>query len=250
MHAMSSTILDPAASQNAPLAPSEKSGRSARVWLRRLMLVVICLVLLLNLAEAVWFYSGGNDWRFLGEQNGVKVYMLKAPGTDMEQAKGVFRVNATLAGIVSFMTSPDTCQKVGCYAQRTIEQPDAQLNYNYFRMDLPGPFRTRDFLVRQQISQTPSTKEVMIEYSAAPGRVPVDACCVRVTNMHNTWRLTPVGNGQVEIEMVMNVNEGGYIPHVLLNLVRPSVLYQLSGLQPLFSEERYRTAKLSFISEP
>jgi hypothetical protein len=70
-----------------------------------------------------------------------------------------------------------------------------------------------------------------------------------VTDMNDTWRLTPLGNGEVEIELIMNLNEGGFIPHPLLNMARPKVMYGLSGLQSLFSEEKYQSAKLNFIQE-
>jgi hypothetical protein len=232
---------------------NEISVSKPRKWVKRLtrilILASVSVVVLLLVAQTIWVFAGSNQWKFVGEQNGVKVYTLKSPGSDLVQAKAVFRVHSSLTGIVKFMQSEDTCKDVGCYEERIVDQEDDQLRYDYFRMDLPAPFRPRDFSVRVHVYQSPRTKEVMIDYSAAPGKVPLNDCCVRVTDMNDTWRLTPLGNGEVEIELIMNLNEGGFIPHPLLNMARPKVMYGLSGLQSLFSEEKYQSAKLNFIQE-
>jgi hypothetical protein len=232
---------------------TKSSITKPRNWITRLtkvlLLASVSVVVFLLVAQTIWVFSGSNQWRLVGEQKGVKVYTLKSPGSDLEQAKGVFRVRASLAGIVKFMQAPDTCSDVGCYGEHIVDQEDDQLRYDYFRMNLPSPFHPRDFVVRQQVYQSPRTKEVVIEYSAVPGKVPLDDCCVRVTSMNNTWRLTPLDNGEVEIELIMNINEGGFIPHLLLNLSRPTIMYGLPGLQRFFSEPRYQNAKLDFIQE-
>jgi len=226
-----------------------KSKTRTRKFLRFLLLVTVSLLALLFVIRQVWRFSGSNQWELVGEKNGVRVYSLKAPGSDLEQFKGVFRVHSTLAGLVRYFQDQDACKDVGCINAHEIERVDDQLQYASFQYKLPFPFRTREFVVRQQFYQNPHTKEVLAEYVAAPDKTPPDECCFRVTNMNNRWRLTPLENGEVEVEYIMDMNEGGFMPDLLSNVSRPQIFFLLPNLQRWVSKEKYQSAKVDFIKE-
>jgi hypothetical protein len=66
--------------------------------------------------------------------------------------------------------------------------------------------------------------------------------------MNNTWRLTPLENGQVDIEYVINMNQGGFVPDLFLNVGTPRfMLLILPNLQGFLNREKYRDAKFDFI---
>lgn len=233
---------------------NEKSVAKPKARVRRFLDVVLRvsagLLALYFVAGAVWRYSGSNQWEFVGEKNGVKVYSLKEPGSDLKQMKGVLRVHSTLAGLVKLMQDPAFSNKMGLKETRIFERVNDQLLYSYFQAPLPFPFQTREFVVRTQSYQNPLTKEVLMEVVAAPDRLPPNGCCFRVTDMNNTIRFTPLENGQVEIEYVQNVNEGGYLPDLLLNTMRPKVMYYgLPKLQNFLDRKEYQDAKVDFITE-
>lgn len=226
----------------------------SRTWPKKALkfasLAIVSLAVLLLVANLVWRFSGSNQWELVQDKNGVKVYSLKTPGSELLQIKGVVQVHSTLGGLVKFMQDPNVCADYGCYESYTVERVDDQLQYVTFRMDFPRPFQTREFVVRTQVHQDAHTKEVLLEYAAAPDKMPANACCFRVTDMNNTFRFTPRGNGQVDVEYVMNMNEGGFIPPPLLNRVRPKVSYRvLRVLQGLLEKHGYQDAKLDFIDE-
>jgi hypothetical protein len=216
---------------------------------RTLLLTCAYLIAALFVARAAWVFTGSNRWEFVGEKNGVKVYSLKTPGSDVKKFKAVFKVHSTLAGLVKYMQDPHACDDYGCEQAHTIERVDDQLQYAYFQVKLPAPFRRREFVVRQQFHQDPQTGEVLVDYAAAPDKVPPDPCCFRVSDMDNTWRLTPRGNGEVDVEYTVNMNEGGFIPELAKNLARPSYLYALNKLQNFVNREKYQGAKFTFIAE-
>ena len=86
--------------------------------------------------------------------------------------------------------------------------------------------------------------------AAAPDKAPPNDCCFRVTEMNNTWRLTPLENGLVEIEYVFNTNMGGFMPALSLNTRRPKfVVSVLSKLQEFLDKKKYQDAKFDFIKE-
>jgi len=231
---------------------AESSVAKPKTWVKRffnvLLRVSLSLLVLYCVARLTWRFSGSNQWELVEERNGAKVYSLKEPGSDLKQIRGVVRVRSTLAGLVTWLQDPDTCRDSGCYAN-TVERVDDQLEYDYFRFGM-SPFRTRDFVLRAHFHQIPRTKEIWAEYAAAPDKVPPNDCCFRVTNMNTTWRLTPLGDGQVEAEYTMNMDWGGFLPDLLSNVGRPQYLFmQLQNLQGYLNREKFQTAKFDFIQE-
>ena|SRR5215813_9268886 len=233
---------------------TENSVAKPKRWTNRilkiLLVVSVSLVTLLFVAQLIWRFSGSNQWELVQEENGVKAYTLKAPGLDLEQVRGVVRVRSTLAGIVKFMQDPDVCHDVGCYESRLVERVDDQLNYYTFQYLYPFPFRTREFVIREQCYQNPHTKEVFVGVAAAPDKTPPNDCCFRVTDMNNFWRFTPLENGEVEIEYTVNMNDGGFMPALMSNMVRHKLMFKLlPRMQSLLNKEKYQGAKFDFIKE-
>ena len=232
----------------------EDKAVKSKTRIRRVVKIVafgsVCLMALLFLVHTIWRMSGSNRWQLVQDESGIKVYTLKTPGSDLIQVKGTVRVHSTLGGIVKFMVDPATCSDYGCYDSHTVERVDDQLQYNSFRFPTPFPFKTRELVVRSQIDQNPQTKEVLLVVAAAPDKTPPSDCCFRVTQMNNTWQLTPLGNQEVEIEYVMNMNEGGSMPDLMLNWERPRLVFSvLQGLQRLIIKENYQNLALGFIAE-
>ncbi|HEX6160166.1 MAG TPA: hypothetical protein VF111_08370 [Thermoanaerobaculia bacterium] len=198
--------------------------------------------------QLLWRFSGSSEWELVSQSKGAKVYVLKSPGSDLRQVKGVVRVKSTLSAAVAWMQDANACKKLGCFENR-VERVDAQMEYEHFRFKMIKPFQPRDFILRADFHQLPSTKEVLVEYVAAPERSPLNDCCVRVTRMNNTWRFTPVGNGELEAEYTMNMDWGGFIPNPLQNLAQPKYMQrQLLKMQSTL--DPYQTAKVDFIEEP
>src|SRR5215470_3967834 len=112
---------------------NEGSVAKPKKWgerlLKVLLIVGVSLAALFIVASLTWRFSGSNQWEFVEERNGVKVYSLKAPGSDLMQVKGIVQIRSTLAGPVKFMQDPDGCNDVGCHESKMIERVDDQLQY-------------------------------------------------------------------------------------------------------------------------
>ena len=117
-----------------------------------------------------------------------------------------------------------------------------QLQYDYFQADV-FPFQKREFVIQEQFHQNPDTKAVSMLVSAVPDKIPPNPCCFRITQMNNSLQFTPLGNGEVEIEYVVNQNEGGFIPDLFLNLNRPRFMYNLQRMQNLANTESMQTPR-------
>lgn len=227
-----------------PVAKTKSLGRRIGKILFR---TIVSLIVLAFFAQLIWKFTGSNQWEQVLNEDGIKVYTLKTPGTDVVQFRAVGKIHSTLAGVVAWMKNPDTCKVQGCTDSYEIERVGELLQYNYFQYDF-SPFGKRDFVIRSQFYQNPNNKEVLLTVAAVADKVPGRKGFLRVTDMNNKWRLTPLGNGDIEVEIENNLDFGGYAPMAAFNLRRPqSMKHILTHLQGW--TEKYQNAKFDFIKE-
>lgn len=232
---------------NKTESPAVKPKTRLRKFGRILFRVSVSLVVLIFFAQLIWKFSGSNRWELVLEQDGIKVYSLKTPGTEVVQFRAIGKIHSTLAGVVAWMKNPDTCKIQGCTDSYEVERVGELLQYNYFQYDF-SPFGKRDFVIRSQFYQNPINKEVLLTVAAVADKVPPREGFLRVTDMNNKWRLTPLGNGDLEVEIENNLDFGGYAPMAAFNLKRPRSMYHiLTHLQGW--TEKYQNAKFDFIKE-
>jgi len=226
---------------NATGKPQRKVAKYSAIAL----LVVIAGLLL---SQVIWLYSGSNQWELEMDQNGLKIYSMKSPGSAMKKFKSEMKVKAKLSAIVKLMEDPDVCDEIGCRDSKVLETVNEQLRYHSFVMDPPFPFRSREFVAKVEFLQDPDSKELLINFIAAPDKVPPSDCCYRVTHMNNTWRFKPLENGELQVEYIVDTDEGGAIPSILLNALRPQFLRDALGkLEGLMKREKYQNAEYSFL---
>jgi|SRR5712671_244664 hypothetical protein len=228
-------------------SPADKPKSWGRRIGRILFRVSVSLVVLIFFAQLIWKFSGSNQWEKVLDEDGIKVYTLKSPGTDVVQFRAIGKIHSTLAGVVAWMKNPDTCKIQGCTESYEVERVGDLLQYNYFQYDF-SPFGKRDFVIRSQFYQNPNNKEVLLAVAAIADKVPPKEGFFRVTDMNNKWRLTPLENGDLEVEIENNLDFGGYAPMAAFNLKRPqSMKHILTHLQGW--TEKYQSAKFDFIKE-
>jgi hypothetical protein len=212
------------------------------------------LAVLLVVAHFAWTYSGSNQWKLLIDRDGVQVYSLKEPGKTVQQYKAVGRVNTPTSRAVAAMkdVSDATCAEwiPGCTAGIEVQpwNPQDLSLVQFYRVDLPSPMTSREFLYKMQFIPYPQDKSVGIEFTAMPSVLPPNDCCIRVTHMHNTWRLTPVENGELQVELIQDMSLGGSVPYFLFNAERPQAMYQvMRDLPKFFNKEKYDQEKFPFV---
>jgi predicted Fe-Mo cluster-binding NifX family protein len=246
------------------------SGTRLKRLLRRVARIAVALLITYTAASVVWRSYGSNQFELAIDRNGIKVYTLKAPGETLRMVKAVTRVRSSMAGLVTLLT--ETCgeyevqqpaptrgigriaatlfPKQGCIDDGEFYRVDEHLQYGKFRLPFPFPFRAREFVVRSDLHQDPRTGKLWIEYAAAPEQVPPNDCCVRLRHMNNFVQLTPLGNGLVGIDYVLNMDAGGYLPDLVASFMYPKFIFNvLRGLQPRLAQGKYQKAKIDLIVE-
>lgn len=227
----------------------KRPGKLIVRFLKYSLWVIFLLLMTFMIWQWASLMSGSNEWELIQDENGVKVYSIKAPGSNLKRFKSVTRVKATLGSFVKMMKDPNACGNF-CSDGKLIEEINPLLQYSSYRSNMPSPFKPREIVVMIRFSQNSQTKELLTEVIATPNKVPRDPCCVRSTHKYNTWRLTPLPGGEVEMEFTFDEDFGGAVPAFLINLIMSKYMYEvLSHMQEILDQEKYKNAKLEFIEE-
>lgn len=220
-------------------------------WLILLVIEAFLLIVIFTLAHFLWKSSGTGEWKLKIDKKGVKVYTLKVPGETWIKIRVTGKLKARLGSILTLMRNPDAAEDVGMFDSHYIDGSDPKLVYYTFKQKLFFPFKVRDFVVKSEFSQNPVTKEMHFNFVAVPDKLPLNKKCYRITKMHNTWRYTPIGNGEVEFEFVYNaVDPGGNFPYFLANWMMPLILpFAFAKMPETLKKEKYRDAKVDYLLE-
>jgi hypothetical protein len=217
-----------------------------------LSLVALTLIVILSLAHFVWKSSGSNEWKLEIDKDGVKVYSLKPPGSSLKRIKGITRIKTTLNHAVAAMLDTDTenCAEWirGCVISQSAEPWNAKDQYliQFVRVNYPSPFSPREYLLKVQVTQDAKSKAVFVEFTAVPDLLPKNDCCFRVTHMRNSWRYTPLENGEIEVEHLEDVDHE--IPYFQWNRMAPNSIHKLLSVLPKhLNKEKYQNSSFDFI---
>ena len=231
--------------------PGARPGKSRRI-LKYLGYGALALAVILLIAHLVWNGAGSNQWELAMDKNGVKVWTLKTPGSNLVRVKAATRITSSLGGMVKLLEDLGSCVDAKCYDAKVLQAidtvPGRYAAYVRFKFDLPG-MATRDYVLLQEHVQDPVSKRLEINVIAAPNRVARDPCCIRITHLHNHWTLTPLANRQLDIEFTQDTDIGG-MPYVMANLALKLGTYEIiHGMQDLMNMGKYRDAQVGYIQE-
>lgn len=241
-------------------ASTRKAGPSRlRRYLKNTVLALMFLVTLSFVANWLWTMSGSNQWELKIDEGGTQVYTLKAPGATMLKIRAVmqtkeFTLSNHLAPLLD-TTIQDDCAKwvPGCLSYKILQpwNPATKSNVTMWTLGMPGPFSPREILLQGQLTQDPVSKVLTLENIAVPNKIAPNDCCVRLSHVHNVWRYTPVGDGNIKVEFVNDMDMGGAFPKFLLNLGAPGEIHKMLTVDnpKLLRQEKYRNARLDFIDE-
>lgn len=243
------TVAAPGSLSSSTRVPGRSPWKKA---LRYFAIVLAVLGLVGLAAHLVWTASGSNEWSLVKDEGGVKVWTQKVPGESLVRVKANVQVKSKLAGMMLLLEDLESCVDAYCYDWKRLDQlpsaPGRSGTYVRFKFDIPG-LKTREYVLFAERSQDAATKKVEINVISAANRLPRDACCVRVTHLHNNWKLTPLPNQTVDIEFMQDTDLGG-LPYFLTNLALVEGTFEvMRDMQRLMDKDRYRNAQVPDIQE-
>lgn len=213
---------------------------------------VLGLGVLLFLAHYSWKYSGSSEWKLVKEQDGIRVFTMKTPGSPLLKVRADMRVKTSLSSAVFLLRGDEsTVDDFGGKDFKVMDRVEnADLFFTYYGVKhvMPPPFTTKELVVLLNYAQDKKSKEVLINVQAAPSKTAPSPDAERITHLNNMFRVTPLPNGEVNWEVTLDVDMG--VAYPLANLSMPDYLFQdLSKHKKLVLTPKYQQARLTSVQE-
>jgi hypothetical protein len=191
-----------------------------------------------------------SDWTLQKNENGIKVYTKAVEGTGIKEVRVVNKVKSSLSGMVALLL--DSRNYTNWIYECTVSRPLKVVSeiemYNYQVTDFPWPVSDRDLICNFKITQDPVTKIVSFIKTGIPEYIPEKDSYVRIKNFLSSYKLTPLSDDSVKVELEMRVDPGGGIPTWLINANIVMAPYK-STVTMLDQIPKYQSASYSFIKE-
>jgi hypothetical protein len=182
--------------------------------MKKILLIVFLLVLKLSPS------SGQSTWKLSTEKEGIKVYTCLVPGSKVKAIKVTATFTASASQLVALIMDVNSSADWIYHTKSSIliKQVSPSELYYYSEISLPWPAANRDFVAHLKVTRSPDTKVVTIDGPAVSGLVPVKPGIVRVADSKGKWVITPLGEGQINVEYAIHVDPGGSLPAWLVNM--------------------------------
>ena len=178
--------------------------------------LLITLCLLVYSASAV-----AQNWEFIKEKDGIKIYTRKDAGSSVKSFRGVTDIYAPaekVYNLIGNVKNLDWWDKNVREIKVLYYEKEKRSQY-YLVYDAPWPVSDRDLCVDATITTDPVTHVRTVYAVPLPNAVPENPKYVRIKNYWQRWVLEPNDKGIVHAVLEGHVDPGGSVPDWVYNMV-------------------------------
>lgn len=163
----------------------------------------------------------GQDWKFIKEKDGIKIYTRNSEDNPVKSFRGEATINTSMekisriiGRIESFEWWDEDVSEI-----KVLEYEEEKIIKYYLVYDVPWPLDDRDLCVLAEITNDTINGTRTVYSKALPGVVPEQSGKVRITNYWQKWVITPGGPGKLNVVLEGSVDPAGAIPSWIVNMV-------------------------------
>lgn len=166
------------------------------------------------------FFVRAQDWTFVKEKDGIRVFTKKEPGNNLKTFRAVANVKSTLPKVYNLIGNVDNRDwwDKNVLEVRVLHREKEKHFQYYVRYDVPWPLSDRDLCVDAKVTTEPNGKRTVYALPV-PDLVPERDDAVRIRNYWQRWIITPMDKGVINLVLEGFVDPGGSVPDWLYNMV-------------------------------
>lgn len=180
----------------------------------------ITLLFLLVLTAAPACLTAQN-WDFIKEKDGIRIYTRKEPGKPLKSFRGVMDVHVPLDRIYNLIgnvKNVDWWDKNVKEIKVLYYEKEKRSQY-YLVYDAPWPVTDRDLCAEAIITTDPVTGRRTVQAGPLKDVIPEKPDRVRIRDYRQSWLIDPKPNGDVHLVLEGYVDPGGSVPDWVYNMV-------------------------------
>lgn len=160
------------------------------------------------------------SWEMVKQKDGITIHNRKMDGSKLKEFKGSVVVNSTVEEVLGILQDYKMHDKFVYKCKKgSVELIKKSGNdlYTYMIIETPWPASNRDLVTLYHTNPPAKDGSITINVSAVNGMRPTYKGIVRVEDMKGYWKITPLGNGKVEVMHQAYSRPGGNVPDGMAN---------------------------------
>jgi hypothetical protein len=163
----------------------------------------------------------GQDWKFIKEKDGIKIYTKKEPGNNLKSFKGVADIRTSMDKVRNLIGNVKNVEwwDKNVKEIKVLNYEKDKISQYYLVYDAPWPVADRDLCAEALISDDPVTGVRTVFAKPLLNVIPDRQGCVRIVKYWQKWTLEPTNHGVVHAILEGYVDPGGSVPDWIYNMV-------------------------------
>jgi hypothetical protein len=198
---------------------------------------------------------GDEGWKLIKDNHGIRVYKRNIPILDghMWSFRGVAVLDAEFSRLVALVWDTEDYKEWvwGADEVKCVKKVSETEEYYYFLTKLTFPLKSRDRVDHRTIYQDTKTLAVVMEGCSDSGYIPKKKGIIRMPFVAVYAKITPLGNGKVELIYEAVADVGGWVPDWAVNLFTANISYwTFRRIQELLPLEKFKDVKFTWLKLP
>jgi len=178
---------------------------------------IIFFVLLLVILDSTY---GQARWELSKDQNGIKVYTTKDPGSKFKDIKVEAVFSGTIDKLVDILVNVARTKTwvYGTKDSYLIKRINPNEILYYSETALPWPVSNRDIPIRMQLNVDQKNNTLKVYASGVPNAIPEKKGIVRIPYFNAFWDVRSDGKNRLNVIYTLKMDPGGSVPAGVTNM--------------------------------
>jgi len=162
-----------------------------------------------------------SGWVLRKEKDGIFVYDLKSDTSKFNSIKVETELVGKVEDLVTILLDVESHYKWAYGTKSAIVLKRISDKEIIFYKEINSPalmVSDRDIIIRMKVISNSASKSINVESIALPNFIPPKEKLVRVPMSNEKWIITSLANQKIKINYVLQIDPGGALPPMLVNL--------------------------------
>jgi len=190
--------------------------------------ISVMFLMLLNFQPAL-VAQQNQQWKQVTDDDGIQVYTIDVPNTDIVKAKAIAQIKAPLKKVQQELDDIDSRHEWVPFLKQSkliiVKSNTARLEYSLF--SAPWPASNRDFVYKLQLIKQTSDELIYKMYSVNTELMPETDKYIRGEIFESIYTLTKINENLTRVELSYHADPKGWLPNWIVNIIQRVLPYKI-----------------------
>ena len=190
--------------------------------------ISIWFILLLNIQQTT-LAQQIQQWQQVNDDDGIQVYTIDIPNTDIVKAKAIIEIKSPLIRIRQELDDIDSRHEWVPFLKQSkliiVNSATKRLEYSLFAA--PWPASNRDFVYSLQLVKKSSDQLIYKIHSVSTDAMPENVNNIRGEIFESVYTLTKINENLTRVELSYHADPKGWLPSWIVNIIQRVLPYKI-----------------------